>query len=188
MDLGYVWNFNLRRLSQWNWNIRKREGKIPTSDWIRFGVLTQFCRDRTWCRSFTRRKLYILSVLISIYKNDLLPAKQMLLYYLMDLEYHISKKKINRRGRVQTRREFWIQQRKCYTTNIRSSFRSGGFKEVNGSTILICRAELVGYSQIVASDNFRSLKIFGFLDTVLILYVGVMEMEEDLLQIEPGYE
>ena len=52
--------FNVKRRSQWDWNIKKRGRKSFTGRWIRLCVVTQYCRDLTWCWSCTwgRRCFY----------------------------------------------------------------------------------------------------------------------------------
>ena len=49
-----------------------------------------------------------------------------------------------------------------------AGLRSRKFAELGGSSILFCRAEVVGVSQNVASADFRCLKNFDLLATVSV--------------------
>ena len=64
------------------------------------------------------------------------------------------------------------------------------FTEIDGSSIFFCRTGVAGLSldENAASNNFQFFKDFDFLPTVLVRDDGVKGKEEDLYQMDLGYE
>ena len=170
MSGSWIWlknerSFNTRGRSQWKWIIRDRWKKILRSRWKRMCLMNQQRRVRFWsCMRAWRRVKRSWSQ--STGKSYPLGR-----WWWSNTWWIFSftiQKIMNRRCIKWTCEKNEDNNENISSLRSEAVFRLGFFEETDGSSVLLCRAEVVGLSHCIASKDFRCLKGFDFLATVFV--------------------